>query len=68
LSIQGTQFQISEIPLKTVRPFEFDELELATEATNDGNKLDLEDKDSITQFLRERVSWARRFHLTELTM
>ncbi len=47
LSIQGSQFQITEIPLKTVRPFEMDEVVLTEAATNSSNKLNLEEKDSI---------------------
>ena len=53
LSIQGSQFQISEIPLKTVRPFELDEVVLL-EAAKEGD-LDLQDKDSITAYLRKQV-------------
>lgn len=56
LNIQGSHFQISEIPLKTVRPFIFDEVVLSTEAEKPGNEMDLEDKDSITAFLRAKVS------------
>ncbi len=56
LSIQGSQFQIAEIPLKTVRPFELDEVVLAEAADDEANKVDLEDKDTITAYLRQRVS------------
>ncbi|KAL7424851.1 meiotic recombination [Cryptotrichosporon argae] len=55
LSIQDSQFQIAEIPLKTVRPFELDEVVLAEEAARVGSEINLEDKDTITAFLRERV-------------
>ena len=55
LSIQGSQFQIAEIPLKTVRPFIFDEITLSHLAENEENKINLEDRDSITAFLRRMV-------------
>lgn len=55
LSVQGDRFQIAEIPLKTVRPFEIDELVLAEEAERDGSKINLDDKDTITACLREKV-------------
>lgn len=56
LSIQGSQFQITEVPLKTVRPFEMDEVILTEAAAKSTNKLNLEDKDSITAYLRTQVS------------
>lgn len=43
--------------MKTVRPFVFDEIVLTEEAENEANKINLEDKDSITAYLRERVSF-----------
>ncbi|RSH93640.1 meiotic recombination [Saitozyma podzolica] len=55
LSIQGSQFQIAEIPLKTVRPFELDEVVLSEAAAIEVNKMSLDDKDSITAFLRGKV-------------
>jgi double-strand break repair protein MRE11 len=55
LSVQGSQFQIAEIPLKTVRPFELDEVVLSEEAAEEGSKVNLEDKDTITAFLRTKV-------------
>jgi hypothetical protein len=39
-----------------VRPFEFDEIELGAEAANVENGLDLENRDSITKFLRDKAS------------
>lgn len=57
LSVQGSQFQIAEIPLKTVRPFEMDEVVLSDCAQLEHLKVDLEDKDSITAFLRREVSF-----------
>ncbi|WWC73429.1 DNA repair protein (mre11) [Kwoniella pini CBS 10737] len=53
MSIQGSQFQIAQIPLKTVRPFEHDEAELAYAASQ--GRCSLDDKDSITNFLKEEV-------------
>ena len=63
LSIQGSQFQIAEVPLKTVRPFELEELVLAEDAEQLEGQLNLEDRDSITAYLRQRVSssWCERF-------
>lgn len=55
LSIQGDQFQIAELPLKTVRPFEMEEIVLTDEAALPDSKINLEDKDTITAFLREKV-------------
>lgn len=62
LSIQGSQFQIAEVPLKTVRPFELEELVLAEDAEQLEGQLNLEDRDSITAYLRQRVSssWCER--------
>lgn len=56
LSIQGDKFQIEQIPLKTVRPFEHEEVHLAEVAASDEAPIDLEDKDTITAYLREKVS------------
>jgi hypothetical protein len=56
LSIQGSQFQIAEIPLKTVRPFIHDEVALSQCAQEPLNEIDMEDRDSITRFLRKKVS------------
>lgn len=62
LSVQGSQFQIAEIPLKTVRPFEMDEVVLTEVAEVERNKVNLEDKDTITAFLRKEVSLRDLFH------
>ncbi|WWC93090.1 DNA repair protein (mre11) [Kwoniella dendrophila CBS 6074] len=53
MSIQGSQFQIAEIPLKTVRPFEMDEVILSYAAEQ--GALSLDDKDSITEYLKKEV-------------
>ncbi|WWC65590.1 DNA repair protein (mre11) [Kwoniella dejecticola CBS 10117] len=53
LSVQGEKFQIAAIPLKTVRPFEHDEAFVAYAASQ--GRCSLDDKDSITQFLKEEV-------------
>ena len=55
LSIQGEQFQMAEMPLKTVRPFEMDEVVLTEMAQIDKHNINLEDKDTITAFLRGQV-------------
>ncbi|RXK38009.1 DNA repair protein (mre11) [Tremella mesenterica] len=55
LSIQGSQFQIAEIPLKTVRPFVIEEVVLTEAAANPRNKINLEERDTITSYLRAQV-------------
>ncbi|WOO79406.1 Double-strand break repair protein MRE11 [Vanrija pseudolonga] len=55
LSVQGSQFQIASYPLKTVRPFELDEVVLAEEAAKPDSKINLDEKDTISAFLRGRV-------------
>ncbi|EJT52111.1 meiotic DNA double-strand break processing-related protein [Trichosporon asahii var. asahii CBS 8904] len=54
---QRDKFQIEQIPLKTVRPFEHEEVHLAEVAASDEAPIDLEDKDTITAYLREKVKW-----------
>lgn len=53
--VQGKQFQMQTLPLKTVRPFELEEVHLAEVAASDEAPIDLEDKDTITAYLREKV-------------
>ncbi|OSX58249.1 hypothetical protein POSPLADRAFT_1049483 [Postia placenta MAD-698-R-SB12] len=54
LKIQGKEFELTPIPLRTVRPFVLDELVL-TEVADDEN-LDLNDRMAITKFLKTRVN------------
>ena len=67
LSIQGSQFQIAEIPLKTVRPFEMDEVILTEVAEVERNKVNLEDKDTITAFLRKEVRFVPHVHASGIS-
>jgi double-strand break repair protein MRE11 len=61
LSIQGSQFQIAEVPLKTVRPFQLAEVVLTKAAEDESTKVNLEDKDSITAYLRKEVRMVLSF-------
>lgn len=51
------------MPLKSVRPFEIDELDLTEEASRDASKINLEDKDTITACLREKVGGPHLFEV-----
>ncbi|WVQ79525.1 DNA repair protein (mre11) [Cryptococcus sp. DSM 104549] len=53
LSVQGSSFALEEIPLKTVRPFEMDDVVLSYAAEHGSCALD--DRDSITAYLRTEV-------------
>ncbi|KAG8918070.1 meiotic recombination, partial [Tulasnella sp. 408] len=53
LEIQGKEFQMTPIPLRTVRPFVMEELILSEEAEEHG--FSLTDKMEINKFLRSRV-------------
>lgn len=68
LSVQGSQFQIAEIPLKTVRPFEMDEIVLADIAAIERHGVNLEEKDTITAFLRRAVSHGLPAGVNKLTV
>ncbi|KAF9563875.1 DNA repair exonuclease [Agrocybe pediades] len=54
LQIQGKEFQMTPIPLRTVRPFVIDSLVLADAADEDG--IDLNDPMEITKYLRTKVN------------
>lgn len=53
LEIQGKEFQMTPITLRTVRPFLMEELILSEEA--DERNFSLTDKNEINKFLRSRV-------------
>ncbi|KAG8948420.1 meiotic recombination [Tulasnella sp. 424] len=53
LEIQGKEFQMTPIPLRTVRPFVMEELIMTEEAEEHG--FSLTDKMEINKFLRSRV-------------
>ncbi|EMD37107.1 hypothetical protein CERSUDRAFT_115025 [Gelatoporia subvermispora B] len=54
LKIQGKEFQLTPIPLRTVRPFVLDDVILTDAAEDEG--LDLTDKVEIAKYLRKRVN------------
>ncbi|EPQ51935.1 DNA repair exonuclease [Gloeophyllum trabeum ATCC 11539] len=54
LQIQGKEFQLTPIPLRTVRPFVLDEVVLSEEAETGG--FDLTDQMEITKYLKSRVN------------
>jgi double-strand break repair protein MRE11 len=53
LQIQGKEFKMTPIKLRTVRPFVIEELSLAEGAEEDG--LDLSDQMEISKFLKAKV-------------
>lgn len=55
LSIQGDQFDIEPVVLKTVRPFKMGEIVMEEEADDPANDLDLQLRDSVTAFLEKKV-------------
>ncbi|KAI5451646.1 meiotic recombination [Naganishia albida] len=55
LSIQGDQFDIEPVVLKTVRPFKIGEIVMEEEADDPANDLDLQLRDSVTAFLEKKV-------------
>lgn len=55
LSIQGDQFDIEPVALKTVRPFKIGEVIMEEEADDPANELDLQSRDSVTAFLEKKV-------------
>jgi len=54
LQIQAKDFQLTPIPLKTVRPFVIDEVSLADAAEEEG--LNLNDQIEITKYLKAKVN------------
>lgn len=54
LKIQGKEFEMTPIPLRTVRPFVIESIVLSEIAEEEG--LDLSDQMEITKFLKQRVS------------
>lgn len=56
LSIQEGQFNIEPIPLKTVRPFKIGDIILEEEADNEENGIDMQKRETITAFLKIKVS------------
>ncbi|KAF8294829.1 DNA repair exonuclease [Clavulina sp. PMI_390] len=53
LRIQGTQYELEPIPLRTVRPFIVEDLELASEAEDEG--VDLTDSQAVMKFIRSKI-------------
>jgi double-strand break repair protein MRE11 len=56
LSIQEGQFNIEPIPLRTVRPFKIGDIILEEEADNEENGIDMQKRETITAFLKIKVS------------
>lgn len=53
LKIQGKEFELTPLPLRSVRPFVIDEVNLSEVAEENG--FDLSDKIEIGKFLKNRV-------------
>ena len=54
LEIQGKEFQLTPIPLRTTRPFVIGDVILSEAADNEG--LDVSDTMEITKFLKAKVA------------
>lgn len=54
LKIQGKEYEMTPLPLRTVRPFVLESLVL--QEVSDEEDLDLTDKGAITSFLKSRVN------------
>lgn len=63
LSIQDGQFNIEPIPLRTVRPFKIGDIVLEEEADNEENGIDMQKRETITAFLKTKVSMRRVYVL-----
>lgn len=57
LRIQGTRYELEPIPLRTVRPFIADDLDLTAEAEEEG--IDLTDSLAVMKFIRTKVGIIR---------
>ena len=53
LQVQGKEFQMTPIPLRTVRPFVLDEVVLSEAAEEEG--FELSDQTAITKLLKKKV-------------
>ena len=53
MKIQGKEFELTPIPLRTVRPFVMDEVVLTEAAEEEG--FDTNDQMEVTKFLKARV-------------
>lgn len=54
MEIQGKQFQLKPIPLRTVRPFVLEDIVLSEAAEEEG--FDMNDQIAVSKFLKSRVS------------
>ena len=58
LQIQGKEFKMTPLPLRTVRPFVIEEFSLAEAGEEQG--IDLNNPMEITQFLKSKVRFVAR--------
>lgn len=54
VEIQGKEFQLKPIPLRTVRPFVLEDLILSEASEEEG--FDINDQIAVSKFLKSRVS------------
>lgn len=54
MEIQGKEFQLKPIPLRTVRPFVLEDIVLSEAAEEEG--LDVNDQIAVSKFLKSRVN------------
>ena len=62
VQIQGKDFQLTPIPLRTVRPFVIEQIVLTDIAEEAG--LDLNDQMEITKFLKSKVGRPKAYDLS----
>jgi len=62
VQIQGKDFQLTPIPLRTVRPFVIEQIVLTDIAEEAG--LDLNDQMEITKFLKSKVGLPKAYALS----